>query len=183
MALLMMVDAALANASVLLALYLRFHTPRIPEPDLLAYFHVAIWFTSATITIFWLTRLYHRTGRYAFARDAQVLIFAVVVLTLVLGILLLITCTADYARPVCLLYTLFAIALVGGWRLVVRSFCDVHFFQKQIRRGGPVTVTRSEKGESVRMLDLASHLIGLSGSIPALCLQGFVPARNCLRNY
>jgi FlaA1/EpsC-like NDP-sugar epimerase len=127
MAFFMMVDAALINASVYLALYLRFNTPRIPVHDLLAYFHVAIGFTLATITIFWLTRLYHRMWRYASARDAQVLIFAVVASTLVLGILLFITRTADYSRAVYLLYTLFAIVLVGGWRFVLRSFYDVHW--------------------------------------------------------
>ncbi len=123
----MVADAALINVSVYLALYLRFNTPHIPQHDLSAYFHVAFWFTVFSIAIFWVTRIYHRMWRYASARDAQVLIFAVFGSTLVLGLLFFATRTAHYARAVYLLYTLFAIALVGGWRFLLRSFYDVHW--------------------------------------------------------
>lgn len=123
----MVADAALINVSVYLALYLRFNTPRIPQHDLTAYFHVAVWFTVFSMVVFWITRIYHRMWRYASARDAQVLIFAIFASTLILGILFLVTGTADYSRATYLLYTLFAVALVGGWRFLLRSFYDVHW--------------------------------------------------------
>lgn len=123
----MLVDAALINVSVYLALYLRFNTPHIPQHDLVAYFHVSVWFTILSIVVFWITRIYHRMWRYASARDAQVLIFAIFASTLILGILFFITRTADYSRATYLLYTLCAIALIGGWRFLLRSFYDVHW--------------------------------------------------------
>ncbi len=123
----MLVDAALINVSVYLALYLRFNTPKIPSHDLSAYLHVAVWFTVLSIALFWLTRIYHRMWRYASSRDGQVLIFSILVSALILGMLLFATRTADYSRATYLLYALLAVALVGGWRFAWRSFYDVHW--------------------------------------------------------
>lgn len=152
----MLADAALINASVYLALYLRFNTPHIPKHDLEAYFHVALWFTLFSIAIFWVTRIYHRMWRYASARDAQVLIFAVFGSTLVLGMLFFVTRTADYSRAVYLLYTLFAIALVGGWRFLLRSFYDVHWTNHPRAHERVLIVGAGKSGQMVAE-ELARH--------------------------
>jgi FlaA1/EpsC-like NDP-sugar epimerase len=152
----MVADAALINVSVYLALYLRFNTPRIPPHDLEAYFHVAVWFTIFSIAVFWITRIYHRLWRYASSRDAQVLIFAVFASTLILGILLFITRTADYSRATYLLYTLFAVALVGGWRFLLRSFYDVHWSNPPRAHQRVLIVGAGQAGQLVAQ-ELARH--------------------------
>lgn len=118
------VDGLMINGSVYLALYLRFDTPRIPKFYLLPYLHVAVYFTVLTLILFWFMRVYHRMWQYAGPRDAQVLIGAILGSAVVLDGLLFLTRTAHYSRAVYLLYVLFAVALIGGWRFLMRSFYD-----------------------------------------------------------
>lgn len=152
----MVADAALINLSVYFALYLRFNTPRIPPHDLHAYFHVALWFTILSITVFWITRIYHRLWRYASSRDGQVLIFAIFASTLILGMLLFVTGTADYSRATYLLYTLLAIALVGGWRFLIRSFYDVHWSNPHRAQQRVLIVGAGQAGQLVAQ-ELGRH--------------------------
>lgn len=152
----MLIDAVLINVSVYLALYLRFNTPHIPAHDVLSYLHVIVWFTVLSIAIFWVTRIYHRMWRYANARDAQVLIFSVIASAIVLGSLLFITHTAHYSRAVYLLYGLFAIALVGGWRFLLRSFYDVHWTNHPRARERVVIIGAGKAGQMVAE-ELARH--------------------------
>lgn len=152
----MLVDAALINLSVYLALYLRFNTPDIPTHDVVAYFHVAAWFTLGSISVFWITRIYHRMWRYASARDAQVMIFSVMATTVILGLLLFITRTANYSRATYVLYTLLAIALVGGWRFLLRSFYDVHWKAPQRAHERVLIVGAGQAGQLVAQ-ELARH--------------------------
>ncbi len=152
----MLVDAVLINVSVYLALYLRFDTPRIPASYLFPYLHVAGWFTVISVVIFWVTRIYHRMWRYASARDAQVLLFSVFGSTIVLGGLLFITHTAHYSRAVYLLYALFAVALVGGWRFILRSFYDFNWSSHARARERLLIVGAGKAGQLVAQ-ELARH--------------------------
>ncbi len=152
----MVIDAALINVSVYLALYLRFNTPKIPAHDIAAYFHVAPWFTIGSISIFWFTRIYHRMWRYASARDAQVLVFAILSSTLILGISLFLTKTADYSRATYLLYTVIAIAFIGGWRFLLRSFYDVHWTSVPRAQQRVLIVGAGQAGQMVAQ-ELSRH--------------------------
>lgn len=152
----MVVDAILINASVYLALYLRFDTPHIPSSYLLPYLHVAGYFTVLTIALFFVTRTYHRMWRYAGARDAQVLIFSVFGSAIILGGLLLVTHTAHYSRAVYLLYLLFAVSLVGGWRFLLRSFFDFRWSANPPTRARVLIVGAGKAGQLVAQ-ELGRH--------------------------
>ncbi len=152
----MLADAALINVSVYLALYFRFNTPHIPAHDVQAYMHVAVWFTLLSIAIFWLTRIYHRMWRYANARDGQVLIFSVSASALVLWALLFVTHTAHYSRAVLFLYALFGVALVGGWRFLLRSFYDVNWIAHPRAKERVLIVGAGKAGQLVAQ-ELARH--------------------------
>jgi len=152
----MLADAVLINVSVYLALYLRFDTPHIPATYLIPYLHVAGYFTLISIALFWITRTYHRMWRYASSRDAQVLIFSIFGSTIVLGGLLFVTRTSHYSRAVYLLYMLFAVALVGGWRFLLRSFYDFHWTAHPHMRERVLIVGAGKAGQLVAQ-ELARH--------------------------
>lgn len=145
----MLVDAALINFAVFLALYLRFNTAHLPAADLNPYLAVAPLFTILTILLFWITRLYHRLWRYAGVRDAQVVIFSVVGSALVLGILLFSTRTTNYARAIYVLYALLAVALVGGWRFLIHSFYNVHWNSTRPQQDRILIVGAGKAGQLV----------------------------------
>ncbi len=152
----MLTDAVLINVSVYLALYFRFNTPQIPAHDVHAYMNVAVWFTLLSIAIFWITRIYHRMWRYANARDGQVLIFSVSGSALVLWALLFATDTAHYSRAVLFLYALFGVALVGGWRFLLRSFYDVNWIAHPRAKERVLIVGAGKAGQLVAQ-ELARH--------------------------
>lgn len=120
----MLIDAIMINASVYMALYLRFDVPYIPAQYLRPYQHIAIYFTLTTLLLMWFTRVYHRMWQYAGPRDAQVLMGSILGSTVFLDGYLLLDGVAHYPRGVYLLYVLFALALVGGWRFLIRSYYD-----------------------------------------------------------
>ena len=156
MFLFMLTDAVLINVSVYLALYFRFNTPQIPAHVVHAYMNVAVWFTLLSIAIFWITRIYHRMWRYANARDGQVLIFSVSGSALVLWALLFATDTAHYSRAVLFLYALFGVALVGGWRFLLRSFYDVNWIAHPRAKERVLIVGAGKAGQLVAQ-ELARH--------------------------
>ncbi|NMP22545.1 polysaccharide biosynthesis protein [Sulfobacillus harzensis] len=157
MGLSMLADAALINVAVYLALYLRFNTPHIPSRFILSYWHISGWFTLITIALLWITRIYHRMWRYAGARDAQVLIFSLLGSTIVLGGLLFLTHTAYYSRAVYLLYGILAVALVGGWRFLLRSFYDFNWSTHPPRALDRVLIVGAGKAGQLVAQELARH--------------------------
>lgn len=152
----MAIDAALINIAVFLALYLRFDTPRIPQAYLIPYVHVAGYFTVMSLVLFWVMRIYHRLWRYAGSRDAQVLIGAIAGSAVILGGLLLMTRTAHYSRAVYLLYVLFAVALVGGWRFMLRSFYDFTWLPRS-RSAPRILIVGAGKAGQLVVQELLRH--------------------------
>ncbi len=157
MGLSMLADAALINISVYLALYLRFNTPHIPARFIISYWHVSGWFTLITIGLLWITRIYHRMWRYAGARDAQVLIFSLLGSSIVLGGLLFVTHTAYYSRAVYLLYGILSVALVGGWRFLLRSFYDFHWTSHPFHVHDRVLIVGAGKAGQLVAQELSRH--------------------------
>lgn len=152
----MLVDAAMINGSVYLALYLRFDTPRIPAAYLLPYRHVAPYFTVTVLLLFWLMRLYHRLWQYASSRDAQVLIGAIFGSAVLLGGWEFLGGAAHYPRAVYLLYVLFALALVGGWRFLIRSFYDFTWVPRPLSAPRVLIIGAGKAGQLVAQ-ELSRH--------------------------
>ncbi|AEJ41828.1 polysaccharide biosynthesis protein CapD [Sulfobacillus acidophilus TPY] len=158
----MMADAVLVNVAVYLALYLRFDTPRIPVFYLDPYLRVAPYFTVATVLLLWVTRIYHRLWRYASWRDAQVLILSLFGSSVMLGLALFISRTAHYSRAVYLLYALFAVALLGGWRFLLRSFYDISWSPRSRARERVLIVGAGKAGQLVAEELLRHPEVGLA---------------------
>lgn len=152
----MVLDGTLVNVAVYLALYFRFDTPRIPRAYLMPYLHVGLEFTGLSIALFWGMRLYHRMWRYAGSQDAQVLIAAIGGSAMILGGLLLLTHTAHYSRAVYLLYAVFAVALVGGWRFLLRSFYDFRWIPRSSATPRVLIVGAGKAGQLV-LHELSRH--------------------------
>lgn len=123
----MMIDVVMINAAVYFSLYFRFDTIRIPAIYLNPYYHAIPLFSGLTIVLFWVMRLYHRLWQYASSRDAQVLIGGVIGSSLFLGGAEVLNGASHYPRAAYLLYVLFAITLVGGWRFLIHAFYDFHW--------------------------------------------------------
>ncbi|POB10297.1 nucleoside-diphosphate sugar epimerase/dehydratase [Sulfobacillus sp. hq2] len=152
----MVIDAIMINASVYLALYLRFDVPYIPRQYLQPYQHIAIYFTLTTILLLWVTRIYHRMWQYAGSRDAQVLIGSLLGSVVFLDGYLLLDKAAHYPRGVYVLYVLFAMALVGGWRFLIRSYYDITWMPKSKAAPRVLIVGAGKAGQLVAQ-ELARH--------------------------
>ncbi len=152
----MMMDAAMINVSMFLAMYLRFDVPRIPAVYLTPYQHIAIVFTMASVLLFWTMRIYHRLWQYAGSRDAQVLIAAVLGSALLLGIGLFLAGASHYPRGVYLLYALFSLALVGGWRFLLRSYYDFTWIPRSLNAPRILIVGAGKAGQRVAQ-ELSRH--------------------------
>jgi FlaA1/EpsC-like NDP-sugar epimerase len=152
----MVIDAIMINASVYLALYLRFDVPYIPEQYLRPYQHIAVYFTLTTLLLLWVTRVYHRMWQYAGSRDAQVLIGSILGSVVFLDGYLLLDKAAHYPRGVYLLYVLFALALVGGWRFLIRSYYDITWIPKSKAAPRVLIVGAGKAGQLVAQ-ELGRH--------------------------
>ncbi|MBX5466125.1 MAG: polysaccharide biosynthesis protein [Firmicutes bacterium] len=152
----MALDGSLINAAVYLALYLRFDTPHLPEAYLTPYLQVMPEFTLGTLALFALTRVYHRLWQYAGFRDAQVLVGAVLASAIWLGALLFWSGAAHYPRAVYLLYAVLAVALLGGWRFLLRSFYDFTWVPR-LARGPRVLIVGAGKAGQLVAQELARH--------------------------
>ncbi len=158
----MLADAVLVNVAVYLALYLRFDTPKIPVFYLRSYEHIGVYFTVLTILLLWVTRVYHRMWRYASWRDAEVLILSLLGSALLWGILLFLSGTAHYSRAVYLLYWLFAIALIGGWRFLLRSFYDISWTPRMRAHSRVLIVGAGKAGQLVAQELLRHPEVGVA---------------------
>lgn len=152
----MVIDAIMINASVYLALYLRFDVPYIPRQYLQPYQHIALYFTVTTLLLLWVTRVYHRMWQYAGSRDAQVLIGSILGSVVFLDGYLLLEKAAHYPRGVYLLYVLFALALVGGWRFLIRSYYDITWIPKS-KAAPRVLVVGAGKAGQLAAQELGRH--------------------------
>ncbi len=152
----MFVDAIMINASVYMALYLRFDVPYIPGEYLHPYQHISIVFTITTLLLFWFTRVYHRMWQYAGPKDAQVLIGSIFGSTVFLDGFLLLGGAAHYPRGVYLLYVLFAMALVGGWRFLIRSYYDFNWMPRS-KAAPRVLVVGAGKAGQLVVQELSRH--------------------------
>lgn len=152
----MVMDAAMINVSMYLAMYLRFDVPHIPAVYLTPYQHIAIVFTVASILLFWTMRIYHRLWQYAGSRDAQVLIAAVLGSALLLGAGLFLAGASHYPRGVYLLYALFSMALVGGWRFLLRSYYDFTWIPRSLNAPRILIVGAGKAGQLVAQ-ELSRH--------------------------
>ena len=152
----MLVDALMINASVYMALYLRFDVPYIPVEYLHPYQHIALFFTLTTLLLMWFTRVYHRMWQYAGPKDAQVLIGSILGSAVFLDGYLLLEGAAHYPRGVYLLYVLFAMALVGGWRFLVRSYYDFNWIPRSKMAPRVLVVGAGKAGQLVAQ-ELGRH--------------------------
>ncbi len=152
----MVIDAIMINASVYLALYLRFDVPYIPRQYLQPYQHIALYFTVTTLLLLWVTRVYHRMWQYAGSRDAQVLIGSILGSVVFLDGYLLLEKAAHYPRGVYVLYVLFALALVGGWRFLIRSYYDITWIPKS-KAAPRVLVVGAGKAGQLAAQELGRH--------------------------
>ncbi|PSR31080.1 MAG: polysaccharide biosynthesis protein [Sulfobacillus benefaciens] len=152
----MAMDAGMINVSMYLAMYLRFDVPHIPAVYLQPYLHVAVFFTLATIVLFWIMRIYHRLWQYAGSRDAQVLIGAILGSAVLLGASLFLVGASHYPRGVYLLYVLFALALVGGWRFLLRSYYDFTWIPRSLNAPRILIVGAGKAGQLVAQ-ELSRH--------------------------
>lgn len=152
----MVIDAIMINASVYLALYLRFDVPYIPRQYLQPYQHIALYFTVTTLLLLWVTRVYHRMWQYAGSRDAQMLIGAILGSVVFLDGYLLLEKAAHYPRGVYVLYVLFALALVGGWRFLIRSYYDITWIPKSKAAPRVLVVGAGKAGQLVAQ-ELGRH--------------------------
>ncbi|MCL6564093.1 MAG: polysaccharide biosynthesis protein [Firmicutes bacterium] len=152
----MALDAALINAAVYLSLYLRFDTPDLPLAYLTPYLKVAPEFTAGTLLILALTRMYHRLWQYAGFKDAQVLVGAVGASAVYLGALLFWTRASHYPRAVFLLYAVLAVAMLGGWRFLLRSFYDFNWLPRA-PRGPRVLIVGAGKAGQLVAQELSRH--------------------------
>ncbi|MHB1957075.1 MAG: polysaccharide biosynthesis protein [Sulfobacillus sp.] len=152
----MTMDAVMINISMYLSMYLRFDVPHIPSVYLDPYLHVAVFFTLATIVLFWVMRIYHRLWQYAGSRDAQVLIGAILGSAVLLGASLFIVGASHYPRGVYLLYVLFSLSLVGGWRFLLRSYYDFTWIPRSLNAPRILIVGAGKAGQLVAQ-ELSRH--------------------------
>lgn len=134
---LMGIDAAIFNACLVLALWLRFDGA-IPADYWAVYYRHALWFTALFLLVSFRLGLYNRIWKYASA-DAALVIALSVTVTVVLGVAICMFLGGDqFPRGVLAMLWGFTLLFVGlsrfGWRGVRSSFGQANGNTKGERR-------------------------------------------------
>ncbi|BDG60376.1 polysaccharide biosynthesis protein [Caldinitratiruptor microaerophilus] len=124
--LLALVDAALVNVSVVLALLIRFDG-RLPDRYVYAYFPlVAVARTVLAVAGFYALGLYHSLWRYASVREFLGVARAVSLNALPFALMVFTRVVPGFPRSVVILSWVFDVALVAGVRLLARLWRETH---------------------------------------------------------
>lgn len=121
-----MVDAALVNVSVVLALLIRFDG-RLPERYFHAYFPmVAVARAVLGVTVFYVLGLYHSLWRYASVREFLGVVRAVSLNTLPFALVVFTRMVPAFPRSVVLLSWVLDVVLIAGVRFLARVWREAY---------------------------------------------------------